>query len=572
MALVAALLAACQPPAPAPFNDSITAEALEADIRTIAHDSTRGRLVGTPEIAGVADWIAERFAALGLAPAGDDGSYFHHFDLIWFSLGEGNRLVVQGPGGTDQEDGRRGGPGREGAPEGERPAESEGRPRAPGDGWYPLNASASGSVSGEVVFAGFGMVEPRLGYDDYLGADVAGKIVLVLEREPMVGDPDSPFDGLVTSEASRDWRKAVAARERGAAGILFVRDIHNRAEVADWDRAAAGYWPAEPRRIETFSLPERLERVGIPGAFISVEIAERLVAGSGATLRELAEASEAAGRERGLGVRELPDARVDLTTSIVRHPTPSRNVVAMIPGEDPQRRDEVVIVLGHHDMNGADGDVIYGGADDNASGTAGVLAIAAAFAAAQDEGISPRRTVLLMATDAEERGPSLGAWAYTERPLFPLESTVAVFNLDMIGRDQEVPDDDDGRFSGLEPQTAESNANALNILGYSRTPELAGVVEAANARTGLTLRFRYDNNESNLLRRSDQWPFLHHGVPALFIHTGLHPDYHTPEDLPDRLNYEKMTRIVRLIHQATWDLATSDTRPTVEGMGRRPRS
>jgi Zn-dependent M28 family amino/carboxypeptidase len=142
----------------------------------------------------------------------------------------------------------------------------------------------------------------------------------------------------------------------------------------------------------------------------------------------------------------------------------------------------------------------------------------------------------------------------------------------MIGRDQEVPVDGGGRFAGLEPQTAESNANALNILGYSHTPDLAAAVEAANDVTGLTLRFRYDNNESNLLRRSDQWPFLQNGVPALFIHTGLHPDYHLRTDLPDRINYEKMTRIVRLIHQASWNLANANGRPGIEGMRSRPRS
>ncbi len=531
---------------PAPHIDAITLAALEADVREIAHDSTRGRLVGTPEIAKTAEWIAARFASLGLEPGGDDG-YYQNFDLIWFSLGPENRFSV---GGESDE-------------------------QTPGEGWYPLNVSASGTASGEVVFAGFGMVEPGLRYDDYRGADVTGKIVLVLEREPMVGDPASPFDGMVTSEASRDWRKAIAAAERGAAGILFVRDVHNRADQQNWERAAANYWPAERRRIETFSLPERLERIPIPGAFISAELAERLVTGSGETLEALAREAEEAGRAgSGLGVRELPGATVSLTTSVNRNPVPARNVVAIVRGEDPLLRDEVVIVLGHHDMNGADGESIFGGADDNASGTAGVLAIAAALDAAADEGIRPRRSILLMATDAEERGPSLGAWAYIHRAPFPLGNTVGVFNLDMIGRDQEVPVEPDPRFNGMEPQTAESNSNALNILGYSRTPGLAAVVEAANtaAGTGLTLRMRYDNNATNLLRRSDQWPFLQNGVPALFIHTSLHPDYHTVADTPDRVNYEKMTRIVRMIHQAAWDLANSDERPTVEPMGVRPPS
>lgn len=541
--LLSCVLPACGAgPDVAPMIESITRDMLSADVHELAHDSTRGRLVGTPENAEAADWIRDRFASIGLEPAGDDGTYDQRFDMFWFSLGKGNELSLGGSG----------------------------RVRSPGDEWYPLNFSPRTSVSGPVVFAGFGIVEPRLGYDDYRGANVSGRIVLVLEREPGVNDPASPFDGIVTSDASRDHRKALAAQRRGAAAILFVRDVHNREAISDWDRATAAYWPAERRRIERFLLREWVEEITIPGAVISAELAESLMSGSGMTLAQHAEGAEAA--SDGLGVRELPGASATLTIAVDRHTTPGRNVLGLIRGSDPELQDEAVIVIAHYDMNGVEGDTVYSGADDNASGVAGIMSIAAAFARATGQDQRPGRSVLFVASDAEERGPSLGAWCYTLRPAFPLENTVGVFNLDMIGRNEEVPDNGGNRFSGLEPQTAESNANALNILGYSRTPGLAAVVVQANAVTRLTLRLQYDNNESNLLRRSDQWPFLQNGVPALFIHTGLHPDYHTGNDVADRLNYEKMTRIVRLIHQATWNLANSDERPVVEAMGSRPRS
>ena len=119
---------------------------------------------------------------------------------------------------------------------------------------------------------------------------------------------------------------------------------------------------------------------------------------------------------------------------------------------------------------------------------------------------------------------------------------------------------------------SKSSSNAINIIGSTHTPELAAVVEAANEPYALTLRMRYDNNESTLMRRSDHWPFLQSGVPALWFHTGLHPDYHTPLDDADRINYEKMTRIVRLVHQVSWNLADADGRPALEGMKVRPRS
>jgi Zn-dependent M28 family amino/carboxypeptidase len=117
-----------------------------------------------------------------------------------------------------------------------------------------------------------------------------------------------------------------------------------------------------------------------------------------------------------------------------------------------------------------------------------------------------------------------------------------------------------GRFNGLDVQTAESNRNAVNILGYSRHPELSAVVERENRTYGLELKLRYDNNRSNLLRRSDQWPFLQNGVPALWFHTGLHPDYHTQYDRPEKINYEKMETIARLVHQTSWVLANHEGR------------
>jgi hypothetical protein len=134
----------------------------------------------------------------------------------------------------------------------------------------------------------------------------------------------------------------------------------------------------------------------------------------------------------------------------------------------------------------------------------------------------------------------------------------------MIGRDEEVPPNGGPRFAGLDPQTAAANHNAVNIMGYSRSADLRRAAELANRSIELDLRFRYDNNRSNLLRRSDHWPFLFRGVPAIFLHTGLHPDYHTERDRPEKINYEKMERIVRLVYQMSWNLADAPARPRLD--------
>ena len=238
-------------------------------------------------------------------------------------------------------------------------------------------------------------------------------------------------------------------------------------------------------------------------------------------------------------------------------------MVAALEGCDPKLKDEWVVISCHLDHNGADGDRIYNGADDNGSGTVGLLEIAEAYALAAQQGHRPKRSVLFAAFDSEERG-LLGAYAFVERPLMPLDRIVAVLNMDMIGRNEEVPVGGGSRFRGLAIQSAESNRNALNLLGHSYSPSLTRTIEQSNAPFGLTLKQDLDNNASNLLRRSDHWPFLQRGVPAVFIHTGLHPDYHTPADRPEKIEYAKMERIVRLVHQASWDLAQQADRPRLE--------
>jgi len=425
-----------------------------------------------------------------------------------------------------------------------------------GQEFYPHRFSASGRVSGAVSFVGFGISAPPLSYDDY-GGDVKGKIVLALDHEPGERDPNSPFDGVITSEWSTPWRKVLAAQEKGALAVLFVADVHNHPGVANFEATARNYWPDQPPRIQSYTLAAWTDRIRIPVAQISPALAATLVAGTGKALAQLAAAAET---PRGFSAVALPAVRVDLQTSVDRHIVPDRNVVALLEGSDPKLRNEWVIVSAHYDHNGAEGTQIFNGADDNGSGVVALIEIAEAYALAAKGGQRPKRSVLFAAWNSEERG-LLGAWAYTEEPLAPLSSIVAVLNMDMIGRNEEIPIGGGARFNGLEPQTAESNSNALNLMAFSRVPDITAAVEKANAGIGLELKKRYDNNSSQLLRRSDQWPFLQRGVPAMGFITGLHPDYHTVYDRPEKINYVKMEKIARLVHQVSWDLANQDARP-----------
>jgi Zn-dependent M28 family amino/carboxypeptidase len=518
----------------APQNDSIRQDDLRADLFFLAGDSLRGRLTDTEENRAAADFIRSRFERMGLKGAGPNGSFFQTYNLMTATSGDPsmNHLELSSD-------------------------ESGVRQYRSGQDFYPLRFSGSGHASGAVVFCGFGISAPQLGYDDYNGAALRGKVALVLDHEPGERDPNSLFDGVVTSEPSTGWRKALAAQQHGAAAVLFVSDVHNHPGPANFDAAARTYWPEKPPHLLSYTLAAWADRIHIPVAQISPALAASLIAASGKTLEDLATSAETA---HGLATVALSGPRVTVHTAIDRHVIPDRNVVALLDGSDPRLKNEWVIVSAHYDHNGADGTQIFNGADDNGSGVVALLEIAEAYALAAKEGHRPKRSILFASWNSEERG-LLGAWAYTEQPLAPLDRIAAVLNMDMIGRNEEIPIGGGGRFAGLEVQTAESNSNALNLMAFSKVPDVTAAVEKANGGIGLELKKRYDNNSSNLLRRSDQWPFLQRGVPAMGFITGLHPDYHTVYDRPEKINYVKMEKITRLVHQVSWDIANADARP-----------
>ena len=518
-----------------PEIDSIKQSDMRADLTFLASDAMGGRLTDTPQNALAAEWIASRFARLALKPVGDNGGYFHKYQLVTASLGEGNAASI-GALGAD---------------------------------WYPARFSGSGTAKGELVFVGYGISSPERDHDDYRNAAaIAGKIVLAIDHEPGERDEKSLFDGVVTSQASDQIQKALAAQAKGAAAILFVSDVHNHEQVGAAPGAPAATlnmnaaWPQQSPRIPRYMLGSWVEKVKIPAAQISIAAADKLItaSGSGRTLASLAKASDVGG---GATPVSLAGADVSITTSVARKLIDDRNVVALMEGTDPTLKNEIVVVCAHYDHDGTNGQNVLNGADDDGSGTVGVMEIAEAYALAAQRGQRPKRSVLFAAWNSEERG-LFGAWAYTEKPIFPLDRTVAVLNMDMIGRNEEVPEGAaGGRFRGLEVQTAESNNNAVNIIGTTRSLSLRQFVERANLGIGLVLRLRYDNNISQLMRRSDHWPFLNRGVPAVWVHTGLHPDYHTANDDADRINYPKMEKITRMVYKASWELASDAVRPVL---------
>jgi Zn-dependent M28 family amino/carboxypeptidase len=221
----------------------------------------------------------------------------------------------------------------------------------------------------------------------------------------------------------------------------------------------------------------------------------------------------------------------------------------VLPGADPKLKNEYVVVTGHYDHVGQQGEFIYHGADDNASATAAVIAIAEAFRAQPNP---PRRSVLFLVFEAEEDG-LLGAFHYVANPVVPLAATVSVLNMDMIGRDEE---------SSTWGSKAEQNKNAVNVVGTLYNPGLRRVIETENRGIGLTLDYKTDGDDrEGWFARSDHFPFAIHRVPMVLFNTGEHPDYHTANDTWDRINYPKMEKIVRLVYLTAHRLAEGGERP-----------
>jgi hypothetical protein len=523
--LIALSLTAQQQAARAPAIETIRREELRADLFFLASDNMRGRLTNTPEYDLTAEWIASRFARLGLQKLGDLENYFQRFDLVTTKLGEVNKLVL---GSTDTR-----------------------RNVRLSEEFYPLTFSGSGEIKARgAVMVGYGITAPEHNWDDYKGRDVKGAVVVAFDGDPDPENPKSPFDGVVTSDYANPRRKALIAQEHGATALLIVNIRRNSRGLPGF---AAAYWPKNAPRIDRFQLATDIDRIHIPVMQINLSVAEQLLGGP---LEPLQKQADAAGGQ----VFMASTMPVELAASVARTVVVDRNLVAKMEGSDPALKDEAIIVSAHYDHDGADGVRVFNGADDNGSGTVAVLEIAQAYVNAAKLGQHPKRTVIFAIWGSEERG-LLGSWAWTANPLWPLDKTVASLNMDMIGRNEEVPENGGPRFNGLKPQSSASNANTVNIMGYSFNPELTDMVKASNREIDLTLKMEYDNNRSNLVRRSDQWPFLQHRVPSVFFHTGLHPDYHTTGDRPERIEYPKMERIVKLVYQSSWDLSNTSKRP-----------
>jgi hypothetical protein len=397
--------------------------------------------------------------------------------------------------------------------------------------FMPFDMTGSKSVIASVVFAGYGITAPMHDYDDYAGLDANGKVVLVLRHEPGEKDAASPFDGEKDTEYGQVAWKVQNAIDHGAVGVLVVTDPANHRSLAP-----RGFpWPSLFEGIPDEALPLTLamtDKEKIPVVQVGEVVIQNLF-GSVDSLKALQKQIDVTHKPNSFPLSNI-QARLQTTTETMMQPT--RNVVGLIEGRDKKLKDEIVVIGAHYDHVGylkkqAGADSIYNGADDNASGTCAVLAIARAFGASKKK---PKRSVLLMAFAGEEKG-LFGSRAYVENPLLPLDKTVAMLNLDMVGRN--APD-------------------SVSVGGVKSSPDLIEINKEENREVGLMLDYSIDSFDN----RSDQYNFARKKIPFLFYFTGLHKDYHQVSDHPDKIDEHKIAKIATLAFRVAWRAANTAER------------
>ena len=509
------------------------AQSGDAGLQTIRADALKGHVyfLASPEMGGrdslslegriAANYIAGFFYRLGLKPVGHDGTYFQNFPMTQAAINRAEtklRATIAAGGGSTVREYILG-----------------------SDFTLARQGGVDVDVNAPLVFAGYGIDAPEYGYNDYSGLDVAGKVVMILAREPQASEAQSKFKGRWdTYHAYPAWKPEVA-RRLGAAGVLIVQGPPRRPQRI----------PSGPTngRIRTDRPNHSLTSPfwDLPVFNIDARVANEILSGSGKTV-----ASLQAAIDKGATPQSTPitGVTVQMRRAVTERRTiDTRNVVGVIEGSDPKLKDEYVIVTGHYDHVGQKAPFIFHGADDNATACAAVIAIAEAIKA---NPTPPKRSIMFLVFEAEEDFLQ-GAFHYVNSPIVPLEKTVAVLNMDMIGRDEE---------SATWNTKADQNRNGVNLIGTLYSPDLRRVIEASNESIGLKLDYKTDTDDrEGWFSRSDHYPFAIKGVPMVLFNTGEHPDYHTANDTWDRINYPKMEKIVRLVYLSARRLADAAARP-----------
>ncbi len=460
-------------------------------VKVLADLRMEGRGAGTRGLERARQYLEREFKRLGLEPRGEGGGYRQPFLVTTGArLRADNRLTVVLNG-----------------------AEQKLKLR---QDYIPLSFSAVGSATAPVVFAGYGASAEEFGYDDYTHLDVKDKMVLVLRGEPPMFQEKSGRQG--PTHHSHLITKAINARTRGAKAVLLVNGALGKGE----EDLLIHFEQAGP------------EDAGIPIVQVKRAVADRWLQAAGTSLAQLHKEMDEKSEPRS---RSLPEPlRASLSVDIERVRKQVNNVLAYLPGKSA----EYVVIGAHYDHLGRGGSSslapsqlgqVHPGADDNASGVAGLLELARVFSAQRGQ---LERGILFAAFAGEELG-ILGSSYWVKHPTLPLGQAVAMLNMDMIGRIK------DGK---------------VYIGGVGTGSTLKGLVESAVGRHKLTVDYSASGYAA-----SDHTSFVTQRVPVLFFFSGLHSDYHKPSDTWEKIDAPSAVRLLDLVADLTTALTSGGERP-----------
>jgi aminopeptidase YwaD len=502
-----------QGPSSAKQSEQIAAERIKRHVEFLASDKLQGRRTGTPAADEAGRYIAKEFRSYGLTPA-SGSDFLQPFTFVaGVKVGPQDSFEMKGAGGARQ--------------------------YKVGRDFMPLAFSSPEMATGEVVFLGYGISAPALGYDNYARVDAKGKIVMILRGSPDGDNPHGRF-AEYTQPGLEIQNKTLKAREKGARGVIFISEE----KIFQHDRLS--------RLRHDLNFLD----AGIPVVVVSREVAnamlnERNVNKGGADSE--APAGDAVDRARSSNSSfAVEGVTASFKAEVIKINGNASNVVGVLRGSDPQLASEYVVIGAHYDHLGLGGPEslaavpegqIHHGADDNASGTTGLLELARVLASGREK---LKRSVMFIAFSGEELG-LLGSGAYTKTPPVPLASTVAMLNMDMIGRLRN---------------------GSLFVGGVGTSPAWKPLLERLNSATGAKAggpengsgsRFQMSYGEDGF-GPSDHQAFYVKDIPVLFFFTGSHDDYHKPTDTADKINVEGLKQIASFVGQVAVDVANEPAR------------
>ncbi|AMY12510.1 Peptidase family M28 [Luteitalea pratensis] len=498
--------------------DGITAAALARDLDYFAADALRGRDTASPGFDAAATYIEARLKAAGVTPAGDAGTFRQHYDL--------RELRVNTAAAS---------------------LEIAGRRFAFGTDFVLRSFAGPIDATVPVVYVGHGWHAPARGFDAWAGLDVRGKLVLAHGPRAMPKGVTITQIGRVAVGASSVFAEAKA---RGAVGVLFLTASDPKADWTTMQSANLLRREIDPVVPSAYAAPP------ITSLLLARPAIEALLAGDRVDAGTLVARGDKGDYPRPFQLARRIRVHVPLASVASERPF---NVVAMIKGSDPLLEDEYVTVASHLDgavgMGEVDGDRIYNAADDNATGSAGTLAIAEQIM----KGPRPKRSLIFIWDSGEERG-LWGTRRFVHQPPVPLDRIVAHVNVDMIGATRAPGTPDAGSADATGP-------NEVFLMGPGvLSPTVDALLERVNASyLRMTLNRRDDRPESEYFYpRTDAGPYLERGILIVGFTTGSHPRYHLPTDEARYLDPAKMEAVARTIFASVWALANTADRPRIE--------